>query len=298
MQINTLFYKKERIGEYWMIREWNETTINRFLKEKRGQGIGKDYKPWLLVQDIASKGRSTRIFGYTTQRVHHMLSDLQLYYFYLLEFDDNVTDIREQYPLLDFHDMNIQVDEELTKKLFDSKTQVPHIFTVSFLVTRKRENGENYYQARIVKQSQELEKNATLQRLELQRRYFEKKGIDFGIVTEKEINKQLARNIGWALNSFDIQDYPSLTMNLPHLKRDMVQYLSNKFDTFQGIFSRLEREYSLDEGLGLILFKHLIANKKVSMDLSKKIYLTSNIENYHVEVIGENGGDVRYAVGN
>jgi len=281
-----------------MIREWNETTINRFLKEKRGQGTGKDYKPWLLVQDIASKGRSTRIFGHTAQRVHHMLSDLQLYYFYLLEFDDNVTDIREQSPLLDFYDMNIQVDEELTKKLFDSKTQVPHIFTASFLVTRKRENGEHYYQARIIKQSQELEKNATLQRLELQRRYFEKKGIDFGIVTEKEINKQLARNIGWALNSFDIQDYSSLTMNLPHLKRDMVQYLSNKSDTFQGIFSRLEKGYSLDEGLGLILFKHLIAKKEVSMDLSKKIYLTNKIENYHVEFTGENGGDVRYAVGN
>ncbi len=296
--MNTLFFKKEGVGGYRMIREWNETTIKRFLMEKRGQGTGKDYKPWLQVQDIASKGRSTRIFGHTTQRVYHLLSDMQLYYFYLLEFDDHVTDIREQYPLLDFHDMNIQVDEELTKKLFDTKTQVPHIFTVSFFVTRKGENGEPYYQARIIKQSQELEKNATLQRLELQRRYFEKKGIDFGIVTEKEINKQLARNIGWALNSYDIQDYPLLTLNLPHLKRDIVQYLSNKSDTFQGIFSRLEREYSLDEGLGLILFKHLIAHKEVSMDLSRKIYLTNKIENYHIEFTGENGGDVRYAVGN
>ncbi|ADU28505.1 heteromeric transposase endonuclease subunit TnsA [Evansella cellulosilytica] len=280
-----------------MIREWNETTINRFLKEKRGQGMGKDYKPWLQVQDIASKGRSTRIFGHTTQRVHHLLSDLQLYYFYFLEFDNDVADIREQYPLLDFHDMNIQVDEELTKKLFDKKTQVPHIFTVSFLVTRKGENGEPYYQARIIKQSHELEKSATLQRIELQRRYFEKKGIDFGIVTEKEINKQLARNIGWVLNSYDIQDYPILTSNLVHLKRDMVQCLSNKYDTFQGVFSRLERGYSLDEGLGLILFKHLIANKEISMDLTKKIYLTSSIENYQVEVVGKNGGDNRYAVG-
>ena len=78
----------------------------------------------------------------------------------------------------------------------------------------------------------------------------------------------------------------------------MVQYLSNKSDTFQGIFSRLERENSLDEGLGLILFKHLIANKEVSMDLSKKIYLTNKIENYHVEFTGEKGGDERYAVGN
>ncbi len=160
-----------------MIREWNETTINRFLKEERGQGTGKDYKPWLQVQDIASKGRSTRTFGYTTQRVHHFLSDLQLFYFYFLEFDDAVVDIREQYPLLDFHDMDIDKDEELAKKLFDTKTQVPHIFTSSFLVTRKGEDGEPYYQARIIKQSQELEKNATLQRLELQRRYFDKKGM-------------------------------------------------------------------------------------------------------------------------
>ncbi|WP_371069659.1 TnsA endonuclease C-terminal domain-containing protein [Sediminibacillus sp. JSM 1682029] len=280
-----------------MIREWNERTINRFLKEKRGQGTGKDYKPWLQVQDIASKGRSTRTLGHTTKRVHHLFSDLQLYYFNLLEFDENVTEIREQYPLLDFHDINIQVDEELTKKLFDTKTQVPHIFTVSFLVTRKGENGEHYKQARIIKQSQELEKNATLQRLELQRRYFEKKGIDFGIVTEKEINKQLARNIGWALNSYDIQDYPSLTLNLPHLKKDMVHYLSDKSATFQGIFTRLEREYSLDEGLALILFKHLIAHKKISMDLRKKIYLTKEIDNYHVEFSSENGG-VRYAAGN
>ncbi|NRG44282.1 TnsA endonuclease N-terminal domain-containing protein [Bacillus sp. CRN 9] len=279
-----------------MIREWNETTINRLLKEKRGQGIGKEYKPWLQVQDIASKGRSTRTLGYTTQRVHHLLSDLQLYYFYLLEFDENVTDIREQYPLLDFHDMNIDVDEELTKKLFDKKTQVPHIFTISFLVTRKAENGEYYDEARIIKQSQDLEKNATLQRLELQRRYFEKKGINFGVVTENEIDKQLSRNIGWILNSYDIQDYPSLTLNLPHLKSDMIQYLSNKEDSFQGIFSRFEKENILDEGLGLILFKHLVAHKEVRMDLRKKIYLTNKIDHYHIQLNGENGGDKNYAI--
>lgn len=282
-----------------MIREWNETTINRFIKEKRGQGIGKDYKPWLLVQDISSKSRSSRIFGsVTTQRVHHLLSDLQLYYFYLLEFDDQVIDIREQYPLLDFHGQNLSVDEDLAKKLFDLKTQVPHIFTVSFLVTRKGNKGEPFYQARIIKQSQELEKKATIQRIELQRRYFEKMGIDFGIVTEKEINKQLARNIGWALNAYDIQDYLDLISNLAFLKTDMLEYFSNPSETFQRIFTRLEKTYQLDEGLGLILFKHLIANKEVKLDLNKKIYLTNQIGDYHIEVSNDQGGEVKHAVGN
>lgn len=280
-----------------MIREWNETTINRFLKEKRGQGTGKDYKPWLQVQDISSKGRSTRIFCQTNQRVLHLLSDLQLHYFYLLEFDDQVIDIREQYPLLDFHDQNISIDDELAKKLFDSKTQVPHIFTVSFLVTRKGKNGDPFYQARVIKQSQELEKKATLQRLELQRRYFCKKGIDFGIVTEKEINKQLARNIGWALNSYDIQDYPDLTSNSAVLKADMLRYLSDPSENFQKIFSRLEKNYQLKEGLGLILFKHLVAIKEVKMDLSKKIHLSKKLEEYEVEVVSKKQGGEHYAVG-
>ncbi len=31
--------------------------LKRLQKEKRGQGYGKDYKPFLTVRDIPSKGR-------------------------------------------------------------------------------------------------------------------------------------------------------------------------------------------------------------------------------------------------
>lgn len=33
------------------------------------------YKPWLTIQDVASHGRSHRIAGIRTGRVHHFLSD-------------------------------------------------------------------------------------------------------------------------------------------------------------------------------------------------------------------------------
>jgi hypothetical protein len=267
-----------------MIREWNDSTIKRFLDEGRGGGIGKDYKPWLQVQDIASQGRSTRIFSNTSQRVIHLLSDLQLFYYYLLEFDDQVIDFREQYPLLDFHELNTPLDQGLTKKLFNSKTKVPHVLTISYLITKKDHNNVPFYVARVVKASSELEKKATIERLELIRRYFEEKQINFGIVTEKEINKQMARNIAWVLTAFDIQDYPDLIGNLSYLKKDMLIYLSNPSDPFQRIFTRLEKTYQLDEGMGLILFKHLVATKQVKMDITQKIDLSKQIEKYNVQI--------------
>lgn len=268
-----------------MIRDWNDSTIERFLKEGRGQGEGPTYKSWLQVQDISSQGRSTRIFSHKSQRVINLLSDLQLFYYYLLEFDERVIDIREQYPLLDFHELNIPIDHGLQKKLFNAKTKVPYVFTVSFFVTRVDSNNNPFYEARIIKTSSELEKKATLERLELQRRYFEKKNIDFGIVTEKEINNQLARNIGWVLTAYDLQDYPELIGNLEFLRVDMLKFLSSDTEkTLQSIFTRLESSYQLSEGMGLILFKHLIATKEITMDMNQKIELNKKIENYDVRV--------------
>lgn len=280
-----------------MIREWSDTTIKRFLKEGRGQGEGPEYKPWLQVQDIASQGRSTRIYSYKSQRVIHLLSDLQLYYWYLLEFDDGVQGVREQFPLLDFHEVNIPIDQELEKKLFNNKTKVPHILTISFMVTRVDEDKNPFYEARVIKSSTELEKKATIARLELQRRYFEKKQVDFGIVTEKDINKQLAQNISWVLTAYDIQDYPQLVGNLSFLKKDLLDYLTNATDTFQRIFQRIEKTYQLDKGMGLILFKHLVATKQIRMDLDRKIDLTRMIQEYRVQLPSVETDGVNHAVG-
>lgn len=42
-------------------RKSNKKTIKNRLKEGRGTGNLKDYKPWLTIQDVASKGLATRI---------------------------------------------------------------------------------------------------------------------------------------------------------------------------------------------------------------------------------------------
>lgn len=78
---------------------WDEGKIERYFREGRGQGEGKDYKPWLAIQDVSSTGRVSRVKGWKTGRLHHLMSDNEKRYFFLLEWADNVVDIREQYPL-------------------------------------------------------------------------------------------------------------------------------------------------------------------------------------------------------
>nr|WP_175476278.1 transposase [Evansella caseinilytica] len=65
-----------------------EVEIEQWIKQGRGTGIGVDYKPWLKIQDVSSKGRSTRLKGIKTNRQHEFLSDLERNNFYLTEYSD------------------------------------------------------------------------------------------------------------------------------------------------------------------------------------------------------------------
>jgi hypothetical protein len=62
----------------------------KMINEGLGSGKGKDYKPWLKIQDFPSKGRVTRVKGIKTLRQHELFSDLERNYFYYLDFSDNV----------------------------------------------------------------------------------------------------------------------------------------------------------------------------------------------------------------
>lgn len=106
----------------------------------------------------------------------------------------------------------------------------------------------------------------------------------------------MARNIGWVLTAYDIQDYPELEGNFSFLRKDLIDYLSDQSDTFQRIFQRLEKTYQLDEGLGLILFKHLVATKQIKVDLNRKIDLSKRVEEYHVELPGIVGEGEKHAI--
>lgn len=188
-----------------MAKRDRKKNVEKLIKEGRGTGIGKEYIPWIRIQDVASLGRVTRVKGIKTGRQHELLSDMERNFFYILEFSSDVIDIREQYPLLPIEDtMDIAMELGITHPK-DPKTNEPIVMTTDFLITINN-NGKYVEVARTIKSKDDLINKRILEKFEIERLYWKRKEIDWGIVTENEINKIIAHNISF------VQGYKDISM--------------------------------------------------------------------------------------
>ncbi|MEO0688448.1 MAG: TnsA endonuclease N-terminal domain-containing protein, partial [Cyanobacteria bacterium J06649_11] len=136
-------------------RTVDDAVISKRLDSGRGQGKGSSYKPWLQIQDVPSIGLATRIKGWKTNRVHHFLSNLELNYFYVLEWSSIVTDIREQYPLLPREETLAIASNCGIRHPQEAQTKTPIVMTCDFLITIAA-NIEEIEVARTVKFAKDL----------------------------------------------------------------------------------------------------------------------------------------------
>jgi hypothetical protein len=263
--------------------DWNENKLNKWIQEGRGQGEGKEYKPWLTVQDFPSKGRVTRIFGWKTKRTHHFFTDTETRYFYLLEWEDDVLDIREHYPLFNCEEV-IENKDNLNFDLFKDKDMgTPYILSTSFLITLKKPNGKIVYLARSLKADYELERKTALERLEIERRYWQGQNIDWGIVTQKEIPVVKAKNIEWVHSSLYPTDERGFTVEeVDYYCNAFIEKLAGSNTSIRDFTTQFDRLFNLDTGSGLYIFKRLIALKRIMMDMNKKIDLNDSTQSIEI----------------
>lgn len=273
---------------------WDSNKLDRWIKEGRGQGEGENYKPWLTIQDFPSMGRVTRVFGWTTNRIHHFFSDTQLKYFYLLDWEERVIDIREHYPLIDLEVVLKNTSDLKLDKFIDKKTKEPYILTTTFLITLLNPDGQKSFAARSIKYASELSKKTTIEKLEIERRYWTAKGINWGIVTNKDINDVRAKNIEWIHSAMTSDDCNGLSRDeFDDLLDGLLYRLIDNQQNIREIISEFEKDYSLDAGAGLLLFKHLIAGKKIALDMDKPINLNESGSSLRLpETSGKGGHEV------
>ncbi|BDB03258.1 TnsA endonuclease N-terminal domain-containing protein [Clostridium botulinum] len=278
-----------------MAKRKRSIDINKMIKEGRGQGIGAEYKPWIRIQDVPSLGRSTRLKGIKTKRQHEFLSDMERNYFYLLEFSDSVADIREQFPLLPLED-TIFIAEELG--LEHPKNPITGEFivmTTDFFISVKN-NNEFYEVARTIKAKDDLMNRRILEKFEIERVYWQKRNIDWGIVTDNEIDKIIANNISFVYAYDDITNLDCFNevndMDLQDLVYEFIRRILDSNKSMRAICSQFDNEMSLEKGSGLSIFKYLIINKIINIDITKeidvnaKIFLTLNEKSIkRVEII-------------
>lgn len=254
-------------------RAISSAKYKKWIKEGRGQGVGVYYKPWLTIHDVSSTGRSHRINGFKINREHHFLSDHERDYFYIVEFADSVVDIREQYPLT-LSDTLLIAEELGIEHPQDVTTKDNYVLTTDMLLTISSGDKEIYL-ARTIKEKDELLKPRQMEKFEIEKRYWDKKGIDWGVVTELEINKTLANNLHNIRMSYDLSKL-SLFSNMakeriPRLIDIFLGQAVNQFQSIQDLSDSFDIRYALRPGTAITLFHHLILTKKLMVNLSSEL---------------------------
>ncbi|HDL8466369.1 TPA: Tn7 transposase TnsA N-terminal domain-containing protein [Yersinia enterocolitica] len=247
--------KLETLGDY-----------QRALKDKYGIGAGVEYKPWLRVQDVKSQGVRSQVFGRKVPRVHHFLSSLETQFFYLAEFTDDVIDIREQFPLLP-----LNVSQKIAKTIgvehpTHPNTGEPIIVTTDFLLTLQTVHGE-IYQAVSVKPESEFNNQRSLEKIDIERIWWELLGVNFKYFTGNELTCVQSKNINWATSPFRQQVTMFSGGQIEHALSTLQIGKCFVHDLCDCFYSK----NITNKDNALTLVRYLIASKFISIDLSVNI---------------------------
>lgn len=244
-------------------------------EEVFGQPVGVKYEPFIKVKEVPGRSsRATEVVSYKISRTYHLLSDIEYNYFLYLEWSDDVTDIREQFPL------NLKSTQEIAlgmnvKHPADKGSDV--VMTTDFVIALK--NGKSL--ARTVKPASKLDDKRVLEKLSIEKEYWSKSDVDWGIVTEKEIDKVFVNNIKTirAQRNYIIAN---------SIKQEHINELSKLINESDGnlddVFVTFSQKHNYKTNRALNIFLSLVAHKFYTIDLFKE-FSTSNINCNDVKVI-------------
>jgi hypothetical protein len=256
----------------------NPNTFRRMVKEGRGYGQREDYRPWIKIQDLSSRGVSSRLMGWRTGgRLINVLSTLERDHFYATEWDPTVTDYQEQYKL--DPEVTLQIAFEAgIKHPTSPKTGGIFTMTSDCLITRAI-NGQTVYSARALKMFADVGPLATpkkakrlAEKLAIEREYWRRTRIngivvDWSLATEKDFNPVLAKNVR------AIHDYYFPAALQPLAPKSIEQIHAEIFPRLtEQPLSRLagecDRRFSLPAGKCLNVAWHLIATRRWPVDMT------------------------------
>lgn len=192
-------------------------------RQGRGTGIGASYKPWILCSEFNSMGTATSIPDWIHGRMIQCLSQAERWFYYKLRWNDDVVDIREQYPLLPLSETAGIASGFGVKGSFNNNK----VMTTDFIITLK--NGANM--ALTIKAGRKDVSSRVLELLNIEREYWRRRGVEYFIGYKEDLNPEEILNIRDVVACYDRKDI---------------------YDDFS-------------------LVRHLIATKRVLVDMSKRI---------------------------
>lgn len=190
------------------------------VRRCRGIGSGPSYVPWLKVRDVPSRGTSVVSRGVFSGRAHHLLSELEAIYFYLLERRASTVEIREQWPILDM-DRTLELCA-----MFGVRPRMrngyPEPFTIDFLVT-ERVDGRLTHRAASVKSTEDARDPDIRLRLAVEHAWCHERGIPWTLVNTQQFDKTMLEALRFMRSWFRHQYAPDAAVD----QRFVAQFAAN-----------------------------------------------------------------------
>lgn len=240
-----------------------KTSDKTKLKQKRGEGKGEKYTPFDHAIDFASIGGHKRVAGTKINRTFHFFSDLEKHFFFQFEFADNVTDIREQYPLKPLSETK-EIAKSLNIKHPSDENGNPVIMRTDLRVSFKKGADKIF----TIKPSSNLS-SRVIEKFELDRVYQSKRKLDWFVLTEKELNTITLRNIIRVRESYNYE-----SKHIQAFKKEIKANFSVDSKLYiSDAIKQSSLNIRITYGEGRKLFDYLLARKFFTFDLRKPFSL-------------------------
>lgn len=187
------------------MRRKSEKTKNTL---NMGKGSGGNYKPRIQVGEFGSSGTAARVVDWKTGRVVHLLSQNEVYAWYILRWQDDVIDINEQYPLILEDTQNLCEQYGIKHPSYKGS---PVAMTTDLLVTTNKDKL-----AISIKSNKHLS-DRSLEKLFIEQKYWESKKVPWKLLTAEDIDFTYAYNIRDVVTFYNEKVFPDDISRLKYL---------------------------------------------------------------------------------
>ncbi len=254
------------------MRPMTPEQIERRYSNGYGQGSGANYKPWLDVHDVPSNGLTRRTNGRKTGRQHVTFSLLEDAALLCAQRLDHVVDIREQYPLYPLEDTVALADKLGVRHPAHPKDGSLIMMTTDLVLTEVAADGRQRPSATAVKPSSELVNPRTLEKLEIERLYWEMRETKWSLVTERELPEGLVSNLRWI---DDFHEISAETLSARQIER-AEKLLLHRLEEHPGqplneLCLDVDDQLGTEPGRALGVVRHCLSTKRWRIDLRIKV---------------------------
>lgn len=253
-----------------------QERIDRRIKLGDGQGVREAYVPWIKVWSFASRGASHIVPGVKVHRAHHLLSTGEYDYHTILEHDQSIIDIREQFPLFTQAETQAIASSLNIRHPVYLGTQVPLVLTTDFLITQIDNEGKERLVARSLKYREEIEsasksqRDRTLEKLEIERRYWAARNVEWKLVFHENLSRNRIKNLQ-ILRTYAIISPALATENNISRLLDFISAAKTDQIPLKPLLERAARAVFVEYMGVKHLFFHLAWTGRLEVDLTSKL---------------------------